>query len=329
MNKMNYAYCSECEDLVEFVEKEEWIEEEYKGQMVRFQFKVGRCPECGEEVATDLDYITRRTEAKIEAYKKQNGIILEREIAEILEKYNVGKENLSEIAGFGKVTIKRYFAGYIPSKEYSDILYKILEDEEFFAEKLKERKQKLNDRVIQKVSDRLEELKEIKDSKTKQVVNYIITNMEEVTPLGLQKLLAFSQGVNYALNNSRLLSEQCQAWQHGYVYPLVYGQYKKYRYAPIDNGISSTHGCMLSKVSTEEIKAIDLVIKTFGLYSPKTLELISHKQRPWKEKRDGFLSNQPGNETVDEESLKEYFIENKLSTEENILAYIIEKMRRG
>ena len=152
--------------------------------------------------------------------------------------------------------------------------------------------------------------------------------MEEVTPLGLQKLLAFSQGVNYALNKSRLLSDQCQAWQHGYVYPSVYGQYKNFRYGPIDNGISSTHGCMLSKVTTEEIKAIDLVIKTFGLYSPKTLELISHKQKPWKEKRNGYLSTQPGNETVDEESLKDYFIENHLNTEENILSYIMKEIRK-
>ena len=328
MNKMNYAYCSECEDLVEFIEKEEWIEEEYKGQIVKFQFKVGRCMDCGQEVATDLEYITRRTEAKIEAYKKQNGIILEREIKEILEKYNIGKENLSEIAGFGKVTIKRYFAGYIPSKEYSDILYRILDDEEFFIEMMEENRHKINERAIQKVSDRLKELKEIKNSKTQQVVNYIITNMEEVTPLGLQKLLAFSQGVNYALNKSRLLSDQCQAWQHGYVYPSVYGQYKNFRYGPIDNGISSTHGCMLSKVTTEEIKAIDLVIKTFGLYSPKTLELISHKQKPWKEKRNGYLSTQPGNETVDEESLKDYFIENHLNTEENILSYIMKEIRK-
>ena len=31
MNDKNLAYCSECEDLVEFTEKEEVIEETYKG----------------------------------------------------------------------------------------------------------------------------------------------------------------------------------------------------------------------------------------------------------------------------------------------------------
>ena len=43
---------------------------------------------------------------------------------------------------------------------------------------------------------------------------------------------------------------------------------------------------MLSKLTADEIKAIDLVIKTFGVYSPKTLELISHSQEPWIEKKN-------------------------------------------
>ena len=107
MNDKNLAYCSECEDLVEFTEKEEVIEETYKGESVKFIFKVGRCKECGHEVATDLDYNTRRSLEKIEAYKKLKGIILEQEIAEILEKYDVGKEALADIAGFGKARLRK------------------------------------------------------------------------------------------------------------------------------------------------------------------------------------------------------------------------------
>ena len=115
MDKMNLAYCNECEDLVEFTEQEEIVEEYYRGELVRFRFKVGRCKECGHEVATDIDYNTRRSEEKIEAYKRLKGIILQDDIVEILEKYDVGKEALADIAGFGKATIKRYFEGYIPT----------------------------------------------------------------------------------------------------------------------------------------------------------------------------------------------------------------------
>ena len=81
---------------------------------------------------------------------------------------------------------------------------------------------------------------------------------------------------------------------------------------------------MLSKVSEDELKAIDLVINTFGLYSPKTLEKISHSQDPWKEKRIGYKENEPGIEVINEESIKAYYIENKLDSENEIMKYIMD-----
>lgn len=327
MNEKNLAYCNECEDLVECVEREEIIEEKYKGELVRFRFKVGHCMECGCEVATDIEYNSRRSVEKIKAYKKLKGIILQDEIAEILEKYDVGKEALAEIAGFGKATIKRYFDGYIPAKEYSDILNTFLNNEENFYNKVEEKKQSLKESAYKRLMARYTVLKEISNSKINQVANYIITNLGEVTPLALEKLLAFSNGVNYALNGQKLLSEECQAWQHGYVYPEIYCKYKKYKFNPIDSGINSTHGCMLSKLSKDEIKAIDLVIRTFGVYSPKTLELISHSQKPWLEKRNGYKADEPSNETIDEKSLENFFINNQLNSEENITAYIVSTLK--
>ena len=85
---------------------------------------------------------------------------------------------------------------------------------------------------------------------------------------------------------------------------------------------------MLSKLSDDELKAIDLVIKTFGLYSPKTLELISHSQKPWIEKRSGYKANEASNEIIDENSLKEFFVSNQLNTEEKIMSYIMDVIRK-
>ena len=98
MKKMRYAYCNECEDLVEFDIIERKITEQYKEETVEFKFNTGRCKCCGSEVATDIDYNTRRSNAKIKAYKQLKGIIDLDEISEILEKYDVGKEALAEIA---------------------------------------------------------------------------------------------------------------------------------------------------------------------------------------------------------------------------------------
>ena len=323
MENLKLAYCNECEDLVEYDVYDEIVNEEFKGEKINYKFRVGRCKCCNCEVATDIDYNSRKSKAKIEAYKKKMGLIELNEISEILEKYDIGKETLADIAGFGKVTIKRYYDGVIPSREYSNILYKILREEDYFINLVEENKEKLKDVAYRKIISRYERLAEISSSKIDQIVNYIITHLGEVTPLALEKLLSFSNGVNYALNGSQLISEESQAWAHGPVYPQVYNKYKKFGYKPIDDGIYSTQGCMLSKVSEAELNAIDLVINTFGLYSPKTLEKISHSQEPWKEKRVGYKEDEAGRKVIDENAIKVFYTENMLNSEENIMKYIM------
>lgn len=324
MKQKKFAYCNECEELVNYDICEKIITEQYKGEKVEFKFNVGRCECCGNEVATDIEYNSRRSEAKIRAYKKKMGIIDIAEISEILNKYDIGKEALAEIAGFGKVTIKRYYEGYIPAKEYSELLVKILNDENFFMDLVKIHKDKLKEVTYKKILNRYERLVQIRDSKIEQIANYIITNLGEVTPLALEKLLAFCNGINYALNGKQLIFDESQAWAHGPVYPCIYYKYKKYGYKPIDNGIYSTHGWMTSKLSEQEIEAIDMVMRTFGLYSPRTLEMISHSQGPWKEKRIGYEVDEAGQEVIEETSVRNYYCEKGLCTEEKIMEYIFE-----
>jgi len=324
MYKNMITYCSNCDDLVEFDVKDEEIKDEYKGQKIVFRFQVGRCKKCKSEVSTDNNYNFLKAYKRIEAYEKAMGLITIDDISELLNKYDLGKESLSDIAGFGKITIKRYFEGFLPAREYSAILYNILNDEKIFMKYVEANKEKLKDVTYRKIMTRYKRLNEIGSSKIDQISNYLITHLEEVTPLALEKLLFFSNGVNYALNGSRLIDEDSQAWAHGPVYPCVYNKYKKYGYKPIDDGIYSTHGCLVSKLSEEEMKAIDLVIKTFGLYSPKTMEKISHLQIPWIEKRNGYSEEEAGNDIIDENTVKQYYIENKLNSEENIMNYILD-----
>ena len=202
-----------------------------------------------------------------------------------------------------------------------------LKDENFYIDLLVQNKDKLKNVAYQKAILRYERLMEIDNSKIDQIANYIITNLGEVTPLALEKLLAFSNGVNYAMNGKQLIKEECQAWQHGPVYPKVYNQYKKFGYKPIDTGIYSSHGCMQSLLSEDEIKAIELVLHTFGLYSSKTLERISHSQQPWLEKRVGYKEDEAGNEIIDEKSVERFYVENGLNSEESIMKYIANCIR--
>lgn len=323
MENLKLAYCNQCEDLVEYDIHEEFVQEEFKGEIIKYKFKIGRCKCCNSEVATDIDYNSRKSKEKVEAYKRKIGLIDLNQISEILGKYNIGKEVLADIAGFGKVTIKRYYDGFIPSREYSDVLIKILNDEQYYIRLVEEHKDKLKDVAYRKIILQYNRLIEIGNSKIDQIANYIITHMGEVTPLALEKLLSFSNGVNYAVNGEQLIFEDNQAWAHGPVYPDMYNKYKKFGYKPIDDGIYSTHGCVLSKLTDKEISAIDLVINTFGLFSPKTLENISHSQQPWEEKRIGYKDDEAGQEVIDQNSIKSFYINNNLNSREAIMNYII------
>ena len=70
MDNSRLGYCNECEDLVEFDVFDEIVNEKFKGKLISYKFRIGRCKNCHSEVATDIDYNYRKSLAKIEAYKK-------------------------------------------------------------------------------------------------------------------------------------------------------------------------------------------------------------------------------------------------------------------
>lgn len=326
MYKCELAYCYNCDNFVKFTNKEETVREEIKGVPIEYTFRVSRCKKCGEEISSDSSYNKRKADASNKAFLRAKGIISTDEIEEIINKYDVGKESLASIAKFGKNTIKRYFEGFYPSKEYSEKLYSLAKDEEFFISCVEEIKTDLKEITYQRIRNRYRELMQLNKSKIEQVANYIVVRVGDVTPLALQKLLYFSEGVNYALNNKQLITDKLEAWQHGPVYPIIYRKYKHFGYKPIDDGIACFQGCTVSLLSEDELKAIDLVIETFGLYSPKVLEKITHDQNPWKEKRIGYREDEAGNESIEEKAIKAYFIRYKLNKKTNIMKYIMDAL---
>ena len=42
MENLKLAYCNKCEDLVEYDVHEEYIKENFKGEIIKYKFKVGR-----------------------------------------------------------------------------------------------------------------------------------------------------------------------------------------------------------------------------------------------------------------------------------------------
>jgi uncharacterized phage-associated protein len=166
-----------------------------------------------------------------------------------------------------------------------------------------------------------------------RVISYIFENLEEVTPLMLQKLLYFIQGVSYALYGKPMFEEDCEAWIHGPVYPEVYDLFRDFKYNPIEDARFALFESTGDELTTEERKVIELVVNTFGLYGGKVLERITHNEDPWKKARRGYTDNIPSKEPLPKESIKAYYVsvdkKYGIATEDGLKKYIQDMFQKA
>ena len=230
--------------------------------------------------------------------------------------------------GFGEITITRYLSGQIPSKEYSDIIKKVLLTPNYMIQLLKENAEKIGNTAYKKAIKAAEEISEMFCMSEKMIltISYIFERMQEVTPLALQKILYFIQGIYMVKFDKPLFKEDCMAWIHGPVYKEVYDLFKDFKFNPIEDNRFVILKERFEELNEQEKMVIDLVINTFGKYSGKVLENITHNEEPWKNARNDYEPLQPSKEIISKEEIKNYFNSVAKSygidTEEEINNYI-------
>ena len=99
------------------------------------------------------------------------------------------------------------------------MLFRIYREPQFYAELLEANKENLPSQHAYEKSrravDALLSLDNQTDSKINTVIQYLLSQCEDITPLALQKALYYIQGFYYAFYKSFLFVEDCQAWVHG------------------------------------------------------------------------------------------------------------------
>ena len=300
-------FCTECRKDTEYVLKKKTITKTIKDTEYQFEVTTAVCAECGEEISIP-GLIDRNIKEVDEQYRMVTGIVTTEDIGKLMKIYQIGKAPLSLALGFGEVTITRYLAGQVPSKEYSDIIRAALTSPSYMKRLLTENKDRIADAAY----------------------NRAMTAAEEVTPLMLQKLLYFIQGIYSALCGRPMFAEDCEAWVHGPVYPEVYNLFRDFKYNPIEDARFAVLYGTAEKLTEEEKKVIDLVLDTFGVYGGKTLERITHSERPWREARKGYDDNIHSNAMLKKESISAYYgeVDEKygIDTREGIRAYIRDRL---
>lgn len=301
-------FCIECRNETEYVLQKRRIVRMIRDREYSFEITMAICSECGEEMSIP-GLIDRNVQEIDEQYRETEGIVTVKDIERLMKLYKIGKGPLSLALGFGEVTIPRYLEGQIPSKEYSDIIKSALSSPAFMREKLAGNREKLTDAAYKKAMAAAEGLEVLfcVSEKMLGVIACIFEELEEVTPLMLQKLLYFIQGIYSALYGKPLFEEDCRAWVHGPVYPEVYTLFRDFKYNPIDDvrfGLLKGTDDVLTE---EERDVIDRVVNTFGIYGGKVLEKITHNEEPWKSARKGYGDQVPSSELVSKDSIRKYY----------------------
>lgn len=305
---MNKGFCEKCNNLVEYEIKEVDEKIEIKGKEYNYKRLIGYCKNCGEEISSNE--INDENLSRIDnAYRNEENIIKTEEINKILSKYKIGKKPLSKLLGWGEVTLIRYLNGDVPSKVYSDQLYKILNDEEYMSKILEENKELITEKAYNNVKKAINQLKETKfqtsiESEIEVISEYIIAIGKEITPLSLQKILYYAQGFYKAFFGKFLFEDDCQAWVHGPVYVNIYEKYKEFKSANISIDIDYD---IEDIIVDEKREILDVIIKYFGYYNGKALEKMSHYETPWINARKGLLPTENSNNIINKEDIKDYF----------------------
>ena len=327
-------FCIECRKETEYFLQKKNIVKTIRDKEYTFDITAAVCSECGSEMSIP-GLIDKNVQEIDEQYRAAEGLVTVEDIEKLTKIYKIGKAPLSLALGFGEVTLPRYLEGQIPSKEYSGVIRSALTSPAYMKRKLMENRGRLTDTAYKKAmgaAESIESLFSVSD-KMLRVIAYVFEKLEEVTPLMLQKLLYFVQGIYLALFDRPIFTEDCRAWVHGPVYPEVYDLFRDFKYNPIDDARFALLEGTKDALTENEKKVIDLVVNTFGLYGGKVLEKITHNEKPWREARKGYDDSIPSSALLAKNRIMSYYKavnqKYKIETTEGLMAYIHDMIAAG
>ena len=300
------TFCEECRNDVEYTTVSVPMTGTIKGKEYHYTGTEARCADCGNLVFVP-EISDDNLRSLYNVFREENGIVSLDVICAIPEKYDIGKSPLSLLLGWGELTFSRYCDGDIPTRQYSDILQRIYNEPQFYSELLEANKANLkSQRTYEKTRRAVDALLSVdapSNSKINTVIQYLLYQCEDITPLALQKALYYIQGFHFAFYRTFLFPEDCQAWTHGPVYRDIYFRYRDYRFDPIEK----TTTFDTSVFSASEKAICDSVINNLCCYSGKILERFTHNEAPWLTTRGDLPDSAPSDRIIEKSVIGAYF----------------------
>ena len=298
--------CSECRKRVSYHIYKRPAKTIIKDLEIEYEEFYGVCDECKMEIyVPGLD--DQNEEIAEMAYRKEKDLISISEIKKILQKYNIEKRPLSKLLGFGELTITRYIDGQLPSKRYSEALYEILRNEQKMKEYVEKNKETVSEIAINKVIRAIEDIESQKkiENSAEKIALYIINSGRDITNLLLQKVLYYVKAISTLFDCGSIITEPCEAWRFGPVFPTVYEKYKDFGKSEITSDLSNEY--INNLLSGQEKQIADLVLNSFGIYNAWFLKDLTHCEEPWIAARVGLDENDASRNVMDDKIIADYF----------------------
>lgn len=160
---------------------------------------------------------------------------------------------------------------------------------------------------------------------TLAVANFLLElaqskEINDVTPMKLQKLVYYANGWNLGATDKVLIDEQVQAWRYGPVIEDIYSAAKQYGNQPITsplkNDIAAAFGddtCpQLSKDDKEAVgPLLNWILDQYGHLTGIQLSNLTHREEePWFQVYQGkHRGNPPRGTDIDIDVMRNYFAE--------------------
>ena len=296
-----YAFCEYCMKEEKYTVSEISKIVTLNEEEISYDGKEAYCSQCKNEIF--VNSICRENLEKLYIeYKKKHDLIQNNKILFILKKYDISDEALSVLLGFSKETIRRYLNGDMISAHDSDILKKIYNNIQYYSIVLQTNKDRIkpNEYLRSRKAVRFLTSSGNVERKIDEVIKYILTRCDDITPLMIQKLLYYVQAFSYVFTEHFLFEEDCIAESRGPVFESVWNRYKVYGFDSINNEILNNEDLNLDDI---EKNVVEGVLKFYGCYSGKILEKMVENEAPWILTRKDILSR---GKNKDNSSIEDY-----------------------
>lgn len=124
---------------------------------------------------------------------------------------------------------------------------------------------------------------------------------ESPSPMKLQKLCYYAQGIYLATDGVELFPDDFEAWVYGPVVRDLYHKYKSFEWKGIAAEVE------IDGIDEGTLDFLDMIVESYGRFDGASLSTMTHREEPWINARGGIPETAGSDAVINKISMKNYF----------------------